>query len=211
MSLERATALSLSVSGLACRRGERQVFSDLDVEIGAGEVLQIAGPNGAGKTTLLRAIAGLTPAEAGEVRWCGRPIDEVRLEFLHDLAYLSHADGVKLELTAREDLEVACALRGGGVGPEEALERLGLMDLADTPGRYLSAGQRRRLALARILTSAARLWLLDEPFTALDDGAIETVGELLEDRARRGGLCLVTSHHALPIDHARVFRLEAPA
>jgi heme exporter protein A len=212
MSPERATAItepSLSVSGLECRRGERLVFSNLDIDLEGGEVLQISGPNGSGKTTLLRAIAGLTPPTAGEVRWCGRRIDEARIEFLRDLAYLGHADGVKAELTVWEDLEVAQALRGGGLAAADALDRLGLTELCDTLGRYLSAGQRRRLAVARILTSGARLWLLDEPFAALDEAAIATVARLLEQQAERGGLAIVTSHHPLPIDHARVLRLAA--
>lgn len=200
---------ALSVSRLECRRGDRLIFSDLGFELEGGEILQIAGQNGSGKTTLLRAIAGLTPPVAGEVLWCGRKIGEIRAEFLRALAYLGHADGVKAELTVWEDLEVAEALHGGGLTTAEAIERLGLTELADTPGRYLSAGQRRRLALARILTSGARLWLLDEPCTALDESAIETVGRLLAAHAEHGGLAIVTSHQPLPIDHARVMRLTA--
>ncbi len=199
----------LSVFRLECRRGDRLVFSDLDFELEAGEVLQISGQNGSGKTTLLRAIAGLTPPAAGEVRWCGRNVEEARAEFLADLAYLGHADGVKAELTVWEDLEVAEAFHGGGLEVAEALVRLGLTELADTPGRHLSAGQRRRLALARILVSGARLWLLDEPFTALDEAAIGTVVQLIAGRAESGGICIVTSHHPLPIHHARVMRLAA--
>ncbi len=200
---------ALSVSRLECRRGDRLIFSDLGFELEGGEILQIAGQNGSGKTTLLRAIAGLTPPVAGEVLWCGRKIGEIRAEFLRALAYLGHADGVKAELTVWEDLEVAEALHGGGLTTAEAIERLGLTELADTPGRYLSAGQRRRLALARILTSGARLWLLDEPCTALDESAIETVGRLLAAHAEHGGLAIVTSHQPLPIDHARVMQLTA--
>jgi heme exporter protein A len=201
--------------GLACRRGDRLLFERLDVRIGAGELLLLRGPNGSGKSSLLRLIAGLVPADAGSLFWDGAPIGD-REAWGALMAYLGHLDGAKSELTVREDLRFW--LRWRGLGPtcrqraEDALARLGLDHLAELPCRLLSAGQRRRLALARVAVSDARLWLLDEPFTALDDAATEIARQLIAEHCAAGGLVVMSAHGPVPVlPSVRVLDLGAAA
>ncbi|MGH8471759.1 MAG: cytochrome c biogenesis heme-transporting ATPase CcmA [Gammaproteobacteria bacterium] len=213
-TIERASTMpyaaspTLEARDLCCRRGDRLLLAGLSFTLVEGEILQITGANGAGKTTLLRMIAGLTQAESGTLHWRGQPLEKVRSAYLRDLIYVGHADGVKGSLSVAENLALASALHGGGIPINAALRRLGLGDLADTLTHRLSAGQRRRLALARLLVNQACLWLLDEPFTALDKTAIKTVASMLEEHAARGGLVIFTSHHSTDITISRALHLE---
>lgn len=161
--------------------------------------MEIAGPNGCGKTSLMRMICGLLLPEFGIVSWDNLPIDENRAQFQNDLVYLGHSDGIKGDLTVLENVCIAHALHGGGISPEQALLDLHLEELADLPGRFLSAGQRRRTALTRLLVNKATLWLLDEPFTALDKTVTQILIAMIETHAANGGIAVFSSHHAVGI------------
>jgi len=195
------TAL-LSARALSARRGDRLLFSGLELDLQAGEVVWLRGTNGRGKTTLLRLLAGLATPEQGEVRFEGRPLREAAPGWREHLAYVAHANALKDDLPASRALAFLAGLRGRPVPPEAvgaALVRLGVQRQARLPVRALSQGQRRRVALARLaLPEAPRVWLLDEPFDALDEGGIETLAALLREHAARGGAALLTSHQALP-------------
>jgi heme exporter protein A len=198
----------LRVDGLTVWRGDRKLFSDLSFGLRPGELLEVAGANGCGKTSLMRVLSGLSAPESGEIYWNGAPIGGIRSEFNAALAFIGHADGIKDDLTALENVTAARALRGGGgASPADALAQVGLQDFADNLGRHLSAGQRRRTALAGLLVTHARLWLLDEPFTALDGTTVKDMVRLFEDHARGGGILVFTSHHAVPVAGAKRLNL----
>jgi heme exporter protein A len=182
-------------------RGDRHVLQGVSLELGAGELVHVSGPNGAGKTTLLRVISGLLRPETGAVTWCGTSIATSRSEYQLALAYASHEPALKGDLTALENLRFMVGLKHR-VTPGElraSLERTGVADCADLPARVLSAGQRRRVAMARVLALRAALWLLDEPFTNLDTSGTELVSRLLEEHVGAGGLALVVAHHELKL------------
>ena len=199
MAAEPSIAAALRVENLEAWRGDRQLFSALSFEIGAGQTLHVSGQNGSGKTTLLRILCGLRSPHEGTVRWKGRPIDRDPGLFHAELAFLGHHDGIKLELTALENATALCALRGGNYvsDPETALIRVGLADMMDLPARSLSAGQRRRVALASLLTREIALWILDEPFTALDSEGVGLMGQIIEEHRAAGGCVILTSHQEL--------------
>lgn len=205
------TGALIEAAGLSCFRGDRLLFSGLDFALGPGRALHLRGPNGSGKTTLLRVLCGLTLPEAGEIHWLGEPRPPRTGAVL---GYVGHSDGIKLELSPRENLAMARALSGGAPGGapggdiEAALASFGLAGFADVPCRTLSAGQRRRIALARLLLGGARVWILDEPFTALDTRAAATLYALIEGHLAEGGGVLLTSHHPLELDPATSSVLE---
>jgi heme exporter protein A len=180
---------------LACERGGRVVFARLDFSLGAGELLVLRGPNGSGKSTLLRVMAGLTPLLHGDLRWGDLAISADRIAHNARCHYVGHQDALKPALSVRENLQLWQRLRSGTAAAIDlALERLGVAPLADLPARLLSAGQRRRLALARLVAVEAPLWLLDEPATALDsDGAARFDG-ILRDHLAGGGRAAMSSH-----------------
>ena len=186
----------LETTALACERGGRRLFSDLGFALGAGELLRVRGANGTGKTTLLRALAGLTRAADGTVRWRGKDRD---WDFGREMLFLGHAPALKDDLTVFENFSFACQL---SLLKEEksALEMLGIARLADLPAKFLSQGQRKRVALARLaVSSSVPLWLLDEPFAALDEEAIGAVRGLIETHLQSGGLVVLTSHQEFPL------------
>ena len=192
----------LAARSLAARRGDRLLIQGLELELHAGEVVWLRGTNGRGKTTLLRLLAGLsTPAE-GAVWWEGQELRGAAPGWRRELAYIAHANALKDDLLAHEALRFVAGLRGTPVSPqavEAALERLGVARQARLPVRVLSQGQRRRVALARLaLPDPPRVWLLDEPFDALDDAGIGTLEALMRTPAAAGGTVLLTSHQALP-------------
>ncbi|AJP49376.1 hypothetical protein PG1C_03270 [Rugosibacter aromaticivorans] len=192
----------LNVSGLACSRGERRLFADVSFSLAAGEWLHVQGENGAGKTSLLRLLVGLSPADAGEIYWRGVAVAAGESDFRRELVYLGHHAAVKDELNALENLQFSAALDGMRLDEQAALaalKRLGLRGREALPVRVLSAGQKRRVLLARLLTRPAALWVLDEVFNALDSGAVQLLGVLLGEHLARGGLAVLTSHQLLPL------------
>ncbi len=190
----------LEISALSCERGGLRLFSDLKFSLAPGGLLRVRGANGTGKTTLLRTLAGLTRPAAGEVHWRGSAAHD---DYRRDMLFLGHAPAVKDELTVLENLAFSARLCGLGAPAgalQSALERLGIARLANLPARYLSQGQRKRAALARLaLSGSVPLWLLDEPFAALDDEAIGRVASLCAAHLAAGGLLVLTSHQDVPI------------
>jgi len=201
----------LEATDLCCVRGDRRLFEGIGFSLGPGEVLHVTGPNGAGKTTLLRLVCGLVRPETGEVRWGGRPTRALGDDYLSRIAYLGHLNGLKDDLTARENLRHGAALAGMDADPgavDGALARMGLAGLDGVPTGVLSQGQRRRTALARVLLTNHPVWVLDEPFTALDRAAVDTVRGALMDHLGRGGIALLTTHQEAGLEPARVRTLE---
>ena len=199
----------LEARDLECERGGKVLFRHLGFALAPGETLRIAGQNGSGKTSLLRILCGLLTPTAGEVLWNGARIQSLKEEYARHVLYLGHAPAVKDELTGAENLRVACVLAGLSPSAEqtrEALARFGVP--GDKPVRQLSQGQRRRAALARLSVSwQAPVWLLDEPFTALDAAAAELTRTLLGEHAQRGGSVVYSTHQDAGLRDSRVIEL----
>lgn len=191
----------LSGQGLACERDDRLLFSQLDFQLNCGDVLQIAGPNGTGKTSLLRILAGLLPDYDGTLCFRGQPISDDPDLFRENLLFIGHQPGIKLNLTPEENLRWYQSLYQPA-GREQiyaALAQVGLTGFEDVPCYTLSAGQHRRVALARLFLYPAPLWILDEPFTAIDQGGVKEIEQLIADHARQGGGVILTTHHNLSL------------
>ncbi|ANO51325.1 cytochrome c biogenesis heme-transporting ATPase CcmA [Woeseia oceani] len=187
-----------SGSDLSLIRGDRLLFKGVNFSLTAGEALVIEGANGSGKTSLMRVLAGLMDADRGDVQWNGVSTRINRQNYREQLLWYGHRTGCKLDLTPQENLRCEQALRpGSGRELTDALRELGIERLAKLPMRVLSAGQQRRVALARLLTGGAPLWLLDEPFTNLDTAGIELIERLLAEHLGRGGICVMASHRAV--------------
>lgn len=202
---DRSVETQLIVESLAVERGGRRVISELSFKVAAGEALLLTGPNGAGKTTLLKAIAGFVPPNTGRVVLTGADGDHPLAERTH---YIGHTNGVRSTLTVEENAQFwAQYLGGSDAAVASALERFGLGGLATIPAGYLSAGQKRRLALARLLLADRPLWLLDEPSSSLDAAATEVLAGVLDEHVAAGGLVVAATHLPLGLARSRELRL----
>jgi heme exporter protein A len=192
----------LTATDLACVRGDRRLFAGLSFVLKPGSWIYVTGENGSGKTSLLRMLVGLSPPEAGEIRWQGAAIGKLGDDYRKAVTYLGHHNALKEELTAEENLCTGAALAGIGLDRAHAgklLTEVGLAGRAELPVRFLSQGQKRRVALARLMWSQAPLWILDEPFVALDSRAVGWLADSLARHVRSGGMAILTSHQEVAI------------
>lgn len=195
----------LSAQNLTCIREERVLFEALDVNISARDIVQIEGPNGAGKTSLLRILAGLSQPYDGTIYFQNKAVAQQRENFHQNLLYLGHLPGVKGEMTAQENLEFNLALHGlNASDAEETLSEVNLLGFEDALASHLSAGQHRRISLARLWQSQHKIWILDEPFTAIDKLGVEKLEQLFLRHADNGGCVILTTHQDLSLPAERV-------
>ena len=206
---------ALEITDLECVRGDRRLFAHLSFALSPHMLLQVHGPNGSGKTSLLRNLCGLLPPAAGAIKWNGRDIHALGDEYRAQIAFVGHLSAVKDELTARENLRFAARASGlaaGAADIDAALHKLGIDGSPHLPCKALSQGQRRRVSLARLYLSAGRpLWVLDEPFTALDAAAVVVTRELLEAHLNAGGMVVLTTHQEVAIAARSTRKLELGA
>lgn len=205
------TAPNLFFSQLGCSRGGRQLFSGVDCSLESGRWLYVTGANGVGKTSLLRMVCGLAPIDSGDILWNGVSIHAQRDAYLQDLCYLGHLNALQESMTVQENLGFVMAL--GGVAPDEAhmlevLARFGLRGRQQQLVRHLSQGLKRRVALSRLALSPARLWVLDEPFVAMDEAAVRMLADLIAAHLGKGGLAVLTSHQLVDIGSVPAQLLE---
>jgi heme exporter protein A len=204
-------AALLTVHDLACARGERTLFTGMNFDLRQGELLLVQGGNGRGKTSLLRLLTGLSHPLAGEIRWRGVRLADCREQYHREMAYLGHLNGIKDELNPMENLRLAAELSRTPLGEEaaaQALTDIGLARCLDLPARVLSFGQRRRVALASLVTAGALLWILDEPLTGLDIHGVALVEGLLRNHVDQGGMVVMTTHQPLALDGVRIVPLQ---
>ena len=201
---------SLEAKELACIRDDRTLFEDLEFSVRSGEILLLEGRNGSGKTSLLRILCSIRLPDAGVVNWCGEDIQKLGADYHEHIAYVGHRDGVKQDLTPEENLRVARALGKANMNRSsaEVLDRFGLYGFEDIPTYNLSAGQQRRLALARLLATEAQLWILDEPFTSLDKHGIGLFESVMDDHLQTGGMIVLTTHHRVSFKGSSVHRIN---
>jgi heme exporter protein A len=200
----------LEATSLECVRGERRLFAGVGFRLEGGEMLYLQGGNGSGKTSLLRILCGLTPPASGEIRWRNRPISPLGEVFRGELCYLGHHNAIKEELTPLENLLTSAKLADESLDEDaalDALERVGLAGREDLACRYLSQGQKRRVALARLVNEKRALWVLDEPYVALDSTAVQLVARLIGAHLQRGGLAVLTTHQAVEVPAGAVREL----
>ncbi|HXU93719.1 MAG TPA: cytochrome c biogenesis heme-transporting ATPase CcmA [Gallionella sp.] len=192
----------LEVSNLACSRGDHRLFSGLSFTLHPGQIMQVQGENGSGKTSLLRTLCGFMSPDEGDILWRGESTRELGEEYCAEMMYLGHLNSIKDELSALENLRISSGLSGVELDEKEAiaaLRRMGLKGRERLPTKVLSQGQRRRVALARMLVSDAKLWILDEPLAALDVAAVALIESLLAEHLAREGMVIFTTHQPLQV------------
>ena len=205
-----SSTAALEARAISCVRGERELFSNLDLQVFTGQCLHIRGENGVGKTSLLRLLTGLASPEAGEVLWNGNAIKKEASEYHSKLLFLGHRDALKEDLSALENLRLYAAIDGITLSEQDAfasLWRFGLKGREDLSVSCLSAGQKKRVLMARMLTRRAQVWILDEPFNALDAHAVQELQALIAEHLESNGLVVLTSHQPLAIPGLRVLDL----
>lgn len=203
--------MKLEANNLQCIRGDRELFADLSFELESSQLMMLEGRNGSGKTTLLRTLCGLYIAEQGEVLWNGLSIKRQDEAFRRELLYLGHLNSIKGDLSVLENLRINCLLAGDVVSHEDlmaALDTIGLYAFEDYPTSQLSQGQKRRVALARLLVSKASLWILDEPFVALDVAAVELLQSIIAKHVDNGGMVILTTHQEVPLTSGEIKRFS---
>jgi len=203
--------MTLQAQNLTCSRGDRRLFKNLEFRIQEGELLLLEGRNGSGKTTLLRTLAMLRQPDDGKILWDDTPIEKLGEEYRQHLEWLGHHNGIKADLSALENLRIACVLNGVDTDEEQlwdALKEIGLYGYEDLPTQVLSQGQKRRATLARLLLSKARLWILDEPFTALDVGAVDMLQGIIARHVEHGGMVILTTHQEVALTSGTINRLN---
>jgi len=202
----------LQIDNLACIRDDRVLFEHLNLSLAGGQMLLVEGSNGSGKTSLLRILTGLKLADEGDVYWRGQPIGKLAAEYYEQVSYVGHHDGVKRELTCLENLRLVQAMgKPTELDLDAALDRVNLYRYGDSLVASLSAGQKRRLALARLLVVESVLWILDEPFTSLDKNSMGCFESLFHQHMQQQGIIIMTSHHDIPMAGADVQRLNLSA
>ena len=203
----------LGAHELECVRDDRILFNGLEFSVGGGEMLLLEGRNGSGKTSLLRILCSIRLPDDGRVTWCGEDIQKLGPDYHEYLTYVGHRDGIKHDLTPQENLKMAQALGKPSElhSIDEVLDQFGLYGFEDVPTRNLSAGQQRRLALARLLVTDSPLWILDEPFTSLDKQGVHVFEELMDKHTAQGGMIVLTTHHKVRIEgtHVQTINLSA--
>lgn len=203
--------MTLYVQNLQCSRGDITVFQKLSFTLSGGQLLLVEGKNGSGKTTLLRTLCGLFLADNGDVQWKGEAIKRVPDVYYRQLLYIGHQNALKLDLTSVENLQLLCRLAGQYVSEveiEEALSTMGLAGYEDVPIRQMSQGQQRRVALSRLLLTDASLWVLDEPFVALDVAAVELLQSIIVKHVEEKGMVILTTHQVVPLPAEKMQRLS---
>ena len=201
----------LEVVDLECVRGDRRLFSGLTFSLQEGELIHLFGHNGSGKTTLMRAICGLICPTGGHIEWHGENTRKLGDEFTANILYVGHKNGIKDDLNGVENLRVSATQDGLDVPEEDAwrvLEQMGMKGHEDLPTRVLSQGQKRRVALARLMLSKAPLWILDEPFTALDKAAVEFLQSVIRGHVDAGGMVILTTHQEVNLTRGKVKQLQ---
>lgn len=206
--------MTLCFSKLGCSKGGRQLFKGIDCTLSDGAWLYVAGANGVGKTSLLRMVCGLAPIESGDILWKNESIKNRNDTFQRDLRFLGHLNALQDSMTVAENLDFTCALNGAAPSAQqrkEVLHRFGLKGRENQLARYLSQGQKRRVALSRLALSPAKLWVLDEPFVAMDESGVGMLADLIAGHLRQGGMAVLTSHQTVPIGNipAQVLELGA--